>query len=1703
MDKYFFITEAFGYNIKNNIIDVVFPKLNIEHKKLLLLYLLDIIDVIAIKFNFNLGKRIMYERQFTQNNYRDIKGLLYMLLPYIDDPNEIKTKNIKSLNDMYIAKKKDSILDINLGEPEYEYSNIQYGRCDRFNKSNNKEISFNKEHLNHNYILLKETIQICANKLYVNWLDVTPIPLNKFTYTSIYKNTINAVKKFKLVNWDVVIDNKDGREYKGLYVGDIYNVISNNLFYAIKNIKWVLYDTVIKNHEQQYPYLIILNNILPIQSCADGIEWRQLEDSQKDNFIKAWKNFINNRDIYVKNIEAVDINRLLESLIIFFNKYYRNKNEAIDKDKYIPLPFKLHGDDDDEISEKLDIEMGALYTSMNSLPAKHIYTYIKDCIDQLKLTWYRLYLLDKDTGKVSSIEKYTVKTGVFVLTLTMKNIYNISKSLTHFTPDKKQSRDNKQSYVQYPRYWRSLSSKDKDVILKLLNWDTSKHTADELMNWFNISSYFRRINIVNKKEIQKRHVSYFTQFRYMITEIVFKCLTINGILSTFEPEPRLTDNTRLPKQYNKRKKVIMDRLSNIILKKDGKIKDNWKDSHYFLTSNNYGSMEIIYEDKKTGKQEKKSYLDYIADEDTGFWFTTYAMAWISQLSFFHKYLNNRIIYVTGATGVGKSTQIPKLLLYALKMIDYKYDGQIAVTQPRIPPTVNITKTISSQMGVPIEEYNDTYKKNIKTSNYYIQYKYKQNSHKKYSNNLMLRLMTDGTLYEELKNNPILKKKKKEKYTDKNIYDIVVVDEAHEHNKNMDFILSFMKYALYYNNSIKLVIISATMDADEPNYRRYYRDINDNKMYPINHLIIDNKLDRINVDRRLHISPPGEGTRHAIHDKYVPNEDPIDIIVKIINTTSSGDILFFQPGRREINDSVDKLNSKIPANVIALPYHGQMSQDKKTFIEELNDDTKKKFNIPKNVQYDTNYDESLIKAVPYGTYNRFIIVATNLAEASITISSLKYVVDTGISKVNEYDYRTRSSNLLTKSISESSRIQRRGRVGRVSEGWVYYTYEKDKMLKNKIQFNISISDINENLYDIMYANNNESLLFGIDPNDLKNTDLSKLEEYYPNNLHKIIKEQYYYKDVIIDYHGKDDHYDYQHNKKPHDYHETGYSINALNDHMGDFYIIHPDELDIKRNITGEIIAIIDRNNVQLDNKILISYKLNSFWKILSERNFIINISNSNDYVKTEYGVNINKLKRVIDVDIGYIISYVYSRKYGCAKELLQLIPLYTQINKIIDIFQGTFQDGKYTIPINHMKALYGNPISDSKGILDIVNKIIDYVHNNIIKLDIYDKDIIPRECSTSHGNKVTGFASESREIIKIIEIEKQLYIKNKTTKDFKGIDYKRINKFIELDANNKLDNNLKMNCDEIKEFIKNDTIANLYELSEKHIDILKKWCHKNHFNYITVTTYINEYMKLKNSIYKIDKKIKDINYDDVKEDKTFKWFDENLNINKITSDKNQNVILSLLHGFGTNIVRKIDGSNVYISVRNPHPSNVYQIQKMFRFSKELDTLINKVYMSEYLLYIKKKNDEIFLLHGVTPKMIQSVASNIYNPEAYLPNNYNIDEYREAMVLLLSQVDKTKKSVLKSNMVGNYINTIKQIKRDMLDNYNINLSNNVKYNDKTIVDIFQRNRRKQSGIIRNIIGQTGGNKNIHINFINSPYIRYIVDNIVQNYTKLNKN
>jgi len=895
-----FVTPSFKKEIEY-VIKIVFSNLNINHQQLLLQYLAEIIDIIAIKFNFD--DQSKFENQFRRNNYRDIKGLLLLLLPFIDDENETKKKQIRSLNEIYV--KKESHADISSSEPKYTLSNLQYGRC---NRTTMTEIKYDNSHLYNNFCLLKQTIQMTSNKLYVNWIDILPMSMKELKESALYKETKKAYDNHNLGMWDVT--QKDGMYYSGLYIGDFYNVISHYLFAHIKNIKWVIYDTQETPNDPRYPYLIILGKILPLQNCLDNTEWNSLSIQTKTLFKKSWDDLIQIAHTQ-KNIEDVPhkvLTRILKAIMIFFNKYYSGLGKAIEEGEYIRflLPGEVgkEGGEDAENIGKADITL--LEMKLESLHPKHMYEFLKNTIQKLKPTWY--YSKLTISNKLKTVDEYKEQE----YHLTLKNIYNYAKSMTHYK---------KRSYLKYPNFWRSLSQDDKRVILGRLNWNTQQRSNSDLMDWFNISRYFMNTYDNVRASLGKLHGDFINNIRKILVDIVFEVLANNGILSKFEP--------------NKTGEIIKD------IKK-------WNDAHYFITSEPYKNLnKIITKDKEY------DYLDFLVKVNPGEWPTIYAMNWISQISFYHRYINNRVIFVTGATGVGKSTQVPKLLLYALKMIDYKSDGNIIVTQPRIPPTESNSGFVSKQMGVPIEEHNRTYDKNIRTQNYYVQYKHQFDNHTKdKTSHLTLKFVTDGTLYQTMKNNPLFKKtmkkyinnKEEYLYGDKNTYDIVIIDEAHEHNKNMDLILTMMKYALHYNNDLKLVIISATMDDDEPVYRRFYRDINDNRSFPFDSLLQDHNLDRINVDRRVHISPPGKTTRFPITEHYEPDKEPEEIAMHIINTknANSGDILLFQPGQREIMDTVKDLNEKTSSNTIAVPYYSKLDPEEKKKIEDLNDKNKRFF-----------------------------------------------------------------------------------------------------------------------------------------------------------------------------------------------------------------------------------------------------------------------------------------------------------------------------------------------------------------------------------------------------------------------------------------------------------------------------------------------------------------------------------------------------------------------------------------------------------------------------------------------------------------------------------------------------------------------------------------------------------------------------------------
>ncbi len=137
------------------------------------------------------------------------------------------------------------------------------------------------------------------------------------------------------------------------------------------------------------------------------------------------------------------------------------------------------------------------------------------------------------------------------------------------------------------------------------------------------------------------------------------------------------------------------------------------------------------------------------------------------------------------------------------MLDYNPLGKIICTQPRVSPTVENANTISREMGVPIRAYSKLYDKDIFTSNYYIQYKYQAEQHTDNTQDYFLRIVTDGTLLEEIKTSPFLKQSSIDrsvtdsknpqipidwiqKYGTGNKYDIIIVDEAHEHNTNYGY-----------------------------------------------------------------------------------------------------------------------------------------------------------------------------------------------------------------------------------------------------------------------------------------------------------------------------------------------------------------------------------------------------------------------------------------------------------------------------------------------------------------------------------------------------------------------------------------------------------------------------------------------------------------------------------------------------------------------------------------------------------------------------------------------------------------------------------------------------------------------------------------------------------------------------------------------------
>ncbi|TNH41971.1 ATP-dependent RNA helicase HrpA [Photorhabdus luminescens subsp. sonorensis] len=252
-------------------------------------------------------------------------------------------------------------------------------------------------------------------------------------------------------------------------------------------------------------------------------------------------------------------------------------------------------------------------------------------------------------------------------------------------------------------------------------------------------------------------------------------------------------------------------------------------------------------------------------------------------------------------------------------------------------------------------------------------------------NTLVKLMTDGILLAELQNDRLLKQ-----------YDTLIIDEAHERSLNIDFILGYLRQLLPKRPDLKVIITSATIDPE-----RFSRHFNH---API--IEVSGRTYPVEVRYRPVMGEDNDGERDQL-------EAIIDAIDEL-NREGPGDILIFMSGEREIRDTADALNKLNLRHTEVLPLFARLS----------------------------NSDQNRIFQPHTG---RRIVLATNVAETSLTVPGIKYVIDTGYARISRYSYRTKVQRLPIEPISQASANQRKGRCGRVSDGICIRLYSEDDFL----------------------------------------------------------------------------------------------------------------------------------------------------------------------------------------------------------------------------------------------------------------------------------------------------------------------------------------------------------------------------------------------------------------------------------------------------------------------------------------------------------------------------------------------------------------------------------------------------------------------------------------------------------------------------------
>ncbi len=326
-----------------------------------------------------------------------------------------------------------------------------------------------------------------------------------------------------------------------------------------------------------------------------------------------------------------------------------------------------------------------------------------------------------------------------------------------------------------------------------------------------------------------------------------------------------------------------------------------------------------------------------------------------------------VVIVTGETGSGKTTQIPKMCLEAGRGLA----GLIGCTQPRRIAATSVASRISEELG---EEPGRSVG-------------YKIRFDEKTSPGAYIKIMTDGVLLMEAHRDPMLR-----------AYDTLIVDEAHERSLNIDFILGILKTILARRRDLRVVITSATIDTEK--FSKAFGDA------PV--VEVSGRLYPVEVRYR----PPDAGADGK--EEQTPPEAAVRAVDELVDRRERGDILIFMPTEQDIRETCGLLSGRFREEVVILPLYSRLTSAQQ---------------------------HRVFQSLP----RRKIVVATNVAETSITIPGIRFVIDTGLARISQYNPRSRTSGLPVRAISRSSADQRKGRCGRVQNGICIRLYAEEDYL----------------------------------------------------------------------------------------------------------------------------------------------------------------------------------------------------------------------------------------------------------------------------------------------------------------------------------------------------------------------------------------------------------------------------------------------------------------------------------------------------------------------------------------------------------------------------------------------------------------------------------------------------------------------------------